>query len=353
MTTETALDQEKLSALLTQGLNDVGALLSGTLVVVGDKLGLFKAIRDGSSVTSVELALATATSERYCREWLNSQAAAGYITYDGNGRYSLTPEQAEILTNEDSAACLLGFFQIMSGAARSLPQIVERFRTGEGFGWHEHATDVFEGCERFFRPGYAANLVTSWLPALDGVVAKLQRGAQVADIGCGYGASSILMAKAFPASVFHGFDYHDGSIEAARKAAIEAGLSQCTFETAGAKDFTGEYDLICNFDSLHDMGDPVGAARHVLESLKPDGTWLIVEPFADDDVAGNLNPVGRVYYGASTLLCTPASLSQEVGLALGAQAGEARIRQVVTQGGFTRFRRATETPFNIVYEARP
>jgi SAM-dependent methyltransferase len=348
-----AIDQDKLNSLVMQGVNDVGALLSGTLVVVGDKLGLYKAIRAGGSVTSGELAAATGTAERYCREWLNSQAASGYVTYDGNARYSLTPEQAEILTNEDSAACLLGFFQVMSGATRALPSIIERFRTGEGFGWHEHDHDVFEGCERFFRPGYAANLIPSWLPALDGVVAKLERGAVVADSGCGLGASTRIMARAFPRSRFHGFDYHGGSIEAARQESAGTGLDNCTFEVFGAAGFPGKYDLICNFDSLHDMGDPVGAARHALESLEPDGTWLIVEPFADDDVAGNLNPVGRVYYSASTFLCTPASLSQDVGLALGAQAGEARIRQVVTQGGFSRFRRAAETPFNIVFEARP
>ena len=352
MTAQTAIDQDKLMTLVFQGVGDVGALLSGTLVVIGDKLGLYRAIRDNRSVTSNELARATGTAERYCREWLNNQAASAYVTYDGAGRYSLTPEQAEVFTNEKSPACLLGFYQIMTGATRALPEILERFKTGDGFGWHEHDDDVFEGCERFLRPGYAANLISAWLPALDGVVAKLEAGATVADVGCGFGASSILMAKAFPKSRFVGFAYHARSIEAARTAAAEAGLANCTFEVASAKEYSGEYDLVCNFDCLHDMGDPVGAAKHVRETLKPGGTWLVVEPFANDDVSGNLNPVGRVYYGASTLLCTPSSLSQEVGLALGAQAGEARLRQVITQGGFSSFRRAAETSFNIILEAR-
>jgi SAM-dependent methyltransferase len=240
----------------------------------------------------------------------------------------------------------------MSAATRSLPAIVTRFKTGEGLGWHEHDSDLFEGTERFFRAGYLAYLVQSWIPALDGVVSKLEAGARVADVGCGYGASTIIMAQAFPNSTFVGSDYHAGSIEAARKAAAEAGVTNVSFEVASAKQFSGEFDLVCNFDCLHDMGDPVGAAQYVKSHLKADGTWLIVEPFANDDVTDNLNPIGRVYYSASTFLCTPASLSQEVGLALGAQAGESRIRQVVNQGGFSSFRRATETPFNLVYEAR-
>ena len=243
----------------------------------------------------------------------------------------------------------------MTGATKAMPSILERFRTGEGFGWHEHDTDVFEGCERFFRPGYAANLVKSWIPALDGVEARLQRGGRVADIGCGLGASTILMAQAFPQSEFIGFDYHAKSIELARERAREAGIAdRVKFDVAKAKDFPGkDYDFITFFDCLHDMGDPIGAAAHVHQSMKRDGAWMIVEPFAHDSVEKNLNPIGRVYYCASTLICTPASLSQEVGLALGAQSGEARMRQVVTAGGFSRFRRATETPFNLIYEARP
>jgi 2-polyprenyl-3-methyl-5-hydroxy-6-metoxy-1,4-benzoquinol methylase len=351
--TATTIDQEKLTAIVGQVVNDIGALYSGTLVAVGDKLGLYRAMRHHGSVTSAELAGATGTAERYVREWLNSQAASGYVTYLGDGRYTLTPEQAELFTNEDSPFCIVGGFQVASAATRAFPKLIERFKTGEGLGWHEHDTDLFEGTERFFRAGYLAHLVSSWLPTLDGVLDKLDRGINVADVGCGRGASTIIMAKAFPNSQFVGSDYHAPSVEAARREASAAGVSNCRFEVASAKEYRGTFELVCHFDCLHDMGDPVGAARHVLESLTPDGTWMIVEPYANDQVVDNLNPVGRVYYSASTFICTPASLSQEVGLALGAQAGEARLRDVVSQAGFTRFRRATETPFNIVLEARP
>jgi SAM-dependent methyltransferase len=271
------------------------------------------------------------------------------------GRYSLPPEQAVALTDEDSSAYLPGFFQIALGSVVDSHRIIEAAREGHGFGWHEHNHDVHEGCERFFRPGYNANLVDAWLPALDGVVARLEQGARVADVGCGHGASTILMAEAFPSSTFVGSDYHVGSIETARERAEAAGVAdRVRFETAPAAGYSGQgYDLVTMFDCLHDMGDPVGAARHVLDTLAPDGTWMIVEPAAGDRVEDNLNPVGRAYYGFSTLLCTPASLSQDVGLALGAQAGPARIAQVVSEAGFTRFRRATETPFNLVLEARP
>jgi SAM-dependent methyltransferase len=277
------------------------------------------------------------------------------VEYDPeSGRYTLPPEQALALTDSESPAYLPGFFQIALGSVIDSPRIAEAAETGEGVGWHQHNHNVFEGCERFFRPGYAANLLTSWLPALDGVVEKLEQGASVADVGCGHGSSTILMAKAFPSSRFTGSDYHDGSIETARERAAEAGIDNAEFQVAPAAGFEGaKYDLITMFDCLHDMGDPVGAARHVRKAIAPDGTWMIVEPRAGDRVEDNLNPVGRAYYGFSTLLCTPASLSQEVGLALGAQAGEARIRDVVTSGGFTRFRRAAETPFNLVFEARP
>jgi 2-polyprenyl-3-methyl-5-hydroxy-6-metoxy-1,4-benzoquinol methylase len=338
--------------LVNQAIGDMGAALVGALVVIGDKLGLYRGLADGTPRTSAELASQTGTNERYIREWLNSQSAAGYVTYCGDGRYTLSPEQAEALTNDDSPAFVVGGFQGMTAAARMAPRTMQAFKTGEGVGWHEHDADLFEGTERFFRPGYNANLVAAWLPALDGVVKKLESGATVADVGCGHGASTILMAKAFPNSRFIGFDYHEASIKTARDTAAKAGVKNCSFEVASAKDYPGQYDLVCHFDCLHDMGDPVGASKHVKETLKPGGTWMIVEPFANDDVADNLNPVGRVFYSASTLICTPASLSQEVGAALGAQAGEGRLREVVTKGGFTSFRRATETPFNLVLEAR-
>jgi 2-polyprenyl-3-methyl-5-hydroxy-6-metoxy-1,4-benzoquinol methylase len=326
------------------------------MVVMGDKLGLYRALAGAGPLTPAELAERTGTAERYIREWLNAQAAGDFVSYDpDSGRYTLPPEQAVALTDESCPAYLPGFFQIALGSLLDAPQIFKAARSGAGFGWGEHGADVLEGCERFFRPGYNANLISAWLPALDGVVDRLESGASVADIGCGHGSSTILMAQAFPNSTFTGSDYHGGSIETARGRAEDAGVGdRVRFETAPASAYSGGgYDLVTMFDCLHDMGDPVGAARHVHGTLKPEGTWMIVEPNAADRVEGNLNPVGRAYYSFSTLLCTPASLSQEVGLALGAQAGEARIRDVVTAGGFTRFRRVAETPFNIVYEARP
>ena len=350
------MDENVLMEIVDRAVGDFGSLLTAALVVLGDRLGLYRALADaGRPLTSAELADQAGCAERYVREWLAGQAASGYVTYDGDGRYHLSEEQAVALTDETSPACVIGGFQGMLAATRSVDRLTEVFRTGEGLGWHEHHHDLFKGTERFFRPGYIANLESSWIPALDGVEEKLQRGASVADIGCGHGASTIILAKAFPASTFVGFDYHEPSIDAARKAAAEAGVAdRVRFEVASAKDYPGQgYDLVAFFDCLHDMGDPTGAAAHVLRSLAPDGTWLIVEPFANDDVADNLNPVGRVFYSASTLICTPASLSQEIGAALGAQAGEARLRDVVTAGGFTRFRRAAETPFNLVLEARP
>jgi len=349
-----AIDPNKLNELVGKAVGELGATLGAALVVIGDKLGLFKALKDGP-LTSVELAKKTSTHERYVREWLAAQAAAGYVSYDAQaGRYFLTEEQAECLTNEESPACVLGGFQAMIAAVRSSPKVMEGFRSGKGVGWHEHEPDLFQGTERFFRPGYNANLVSSWIPALEGVEAKLRAGAAVADIGCGHGASTIILAKAYPKSKFRGFDYHKPSIDAAAKRAEEAGVAdRASFDVASAKDYPGTYDLVAFFDCLHDMGDPVGASAHVKQSLKPDGTWLLVEPFANDKVEQNLNPIGRVFYSASTLICCPASLAQEVGAAMGAQAGEARMREVMKKAGFTRFRRATETPFNLVYEIRP
>jgi SAM-dependent methyltransferase len=355
MATQT-MDETKVGEFVGQALGELGATLNAALVVIGDRLGLYKAMAGAGPVSPAELAERTATNERSVREWLNAQAAGGYVTYDpANGRYELPAEHAFVLADEDSPAFLPGAFELMAACVRDEPQITESFRRGTGVGWHEHSHGVFEGCERFFRPGYKANLVQSWIPALDGVEARLRAGGRVADVGCGHGASTLIMAEAFPASTFHGFDYHDASIAQAAERAAAAGVAaRASFAVASAQDFPGTgYDLVTTFDCLHDMGDPVSAARHVLEALGPDGTWLIVEPFAGDRVEDNLNPVGRIYYAASTLLCTPASLSQDVGLALGAQAGEARLRDVVTAGGFTRFRRAAETPFNLVLEARP
>jgi SAM-dependent methyltransferase len=354
--TPVALDGEKLNTFVFRAVDEVGATLNAALVVMGDKLGLYSAMAGAGALTAVELARRAGVSERYVREWLNAQAAGGYVDYDASGgTYTLPPEQAVALTDSSSQAYLPGFFQIALGAVIDSPRIVASARSGDGVGWHEHNHDVFDGCERFFRPGYNANLMQAWLPALEGVVAKLEKGAKVADVGCGHGSSTILMAEAYPRSTFVGSDYHAGSIETARERAQAAGVSERTrFEAVAAADIPGQgYDLVTMFDCLHDMGDPVGAATRMRRAIADDGTWMIVEPKAGDRVEDNLNPVGRAYYGFSTLLCTPASLSQEVGLALGAQAGPARIRDVVSAGGFTRFRTAAETPFNLVYEVRP
>jgi SAM-dependent methyltransferase len=355
MTTAT-IDATKLEAFVGQALVELGATLNAALVVMGDELGLYRAMVDSGPIDAAELARRTGVAERYVREWLNAQAAGGYVEYDPDSdQYTLPPEQAVALADDTSPYFLPGAFQLFTASVRDEPSITKAARTGAGFGWHEHSQGVFDGTERFFRPGYAASLVSAWIPALDGVEAKLQAGAHVLDVGCGHGSSTILMATAYPNSRFTGIDYHEGSIATATQRASEAGLGdRVRFEVATAKDFPGrDYDLVASFDSLHDMGDPVGAARHVLQSLAPDGTWLLVEPFANDRIEDNLNPIGRIYYAASTLLCTPGSLSQEVGLALGAQAGEGRLRGVALEAGFTRFRRATETPFNLVLEARP
>ena len=348
-------DQDKLNAFLGRMVGDLGSVATGALVLLGDRLGLFKAMRDGDSLSAKELAERTQTHERYVREWLSAMATASYVSYDaGSDSFRLDAEQALVFADEDSPAFMAGAFEVLAALWVDEAKVAEAFRSGKGVAWHDHSACLFRGTERFFRPGYNANLVSSWLPALDGVVGKLQQGARVADVGCGHGASTVVMAKAFPQAHFTGFDYHPASIERARKSAEEAGVSANTsFEVASAKTYPGSYDLVTFFDCLHDMGDPVGASAHVRETLNPDGTWMIVEPAAHDHLSGNLNPVGRIYYSASTMICTPASLAQEVGLGLGAQAGEVKLRQVVTAGGFTRFRRATETPFNMVLEARP
>src|SRR5579872_1246885 len=348
-----AIDENKLNAFLGQVIGELGATVNAGLIVIGERLGLYKAMADGEPVSSSELADKTGTAERYIREWLNAQAAVGFVTYDAaTQRYQLPAEQAMALANEDSPAFVCGAFELATATLRAGKDIESAFKTGRGFGWHEHDHGVMIGCERFFRPGYNANLVSTWLPALDGVEAKLRVGGKVADVGCGLGASTRLMAEAYPRSQFVGFDYDAESIELAR--AKSKTVKNAAFEIASAAAYPGNgYDLITMFDCLHDMGDPIGAAKHVKQTLAPDGSWLIVEPIAGDRVEQNLNPVGRAYYAFSSFLCTPNSLSQDVGLALGAQAGEARIRDVVTAGGFTRFRRVAETPFNAVYEARP
>ena len=351
-----SLDQDKLNEMLHRGVNDFGATLHAACVVLGDRLGLYKGLAAGGPQTPGELAKRTGTTERYVREWLSSQAAGGYVTWDADtGRFRLSEEQAFTLADEKSPAFLPGAFQLALAATKAVPRLTDAFRSGEGMGWHEHDHELFHGTERFFRPGYAANLVSTWIPALTGVDARLKDGGKVADVGCGHGSSTVLMAQSYPKSTFVGFDYHDGSIQTARERAKEAGVAdRVKFEVARAKDYPGTgFDFVTFFDCLHDMGDPVGAARHVRSTLSPTGTWMIVEPFAHDKLEENLNLIGRAFYSASTLLCTPASLSQEVGLALGAQAGEKRMREVVTAGGFSQFRRATETPFNLIYEARP
>lgn len=348
------VNQEKLDKFLGTMITDMGAAMTAALVLIGDRLGLYKALA-AEPMTPGELAKRTGTTERYVREWLSAQAAAGYVRYDAEAkRFSLDPEQALVFADEDSPAFLGGFGDIVQAVFRDEPKITAAFKSGKGVGWHEHDQCLFCGTERFFRTGYKHHLVQEWLPALDGVEQKLIRGAKVADVGCGHGISTLFMAQAYPKSTFHGFDYHPASIEAARQRAQAASVSDhAQFEVASAKTYPGEnYDLVCCFDCLHDMGDPVGAAAHVRETLAPDGTFMIVEPFARDRLEENLNPIGRVYYAASTMICTPASLDQEVGMALGAQAGEARLGEVLRQAGFTRIRKAAETPFNLILEAR-
>jgi SAM-dependent methyltransferase len=355
---ERAMDvnPDRLDAFMGRFVQDLGAVLHAATIVVGDRLGLYKTLGRDGPMTPQELAARTETDPRYLREWLCAQAASGYVDYDqATERFSLNPEQALALTVEGGPAFIPGAFEIAVAQFKAIPRMVSAFRTGLGLGWHEHDESLFRGTERFFRPGYTANLVSSWIPALDGVHERLDAGAHVADVGCGHGASTLIMAVAYPKTTFVGFDYHEPSIRHATDAAKRAGLQdRVRFEVAGAKAYPGtDYDLVTMFDCLHDMGDPVGASAHVRASLRSDGHWMIVEPFAGDTLGANLNPVGRVFYSASTFICTPASRAQEVGLCLGAQAGEARMRDVVTRGGFKHFRRATQTPFNLVYEARP
>lgn len=348
-----AIDQNKLNSFLEKAIADIGAAWSANMVLLGDKLGLYKAMAKLGAVTPAELAKATNTAERYIREWLANQAAGGYVTYEpASGRYTLPDEHALALADEESACFLPGAFQGIAAGFAANPKIEQRFKTGKGLGWDQHDPQLFVGTERFFRPNYVGNLITSWIPALDGIEAKLKQGITVADVGCGFGASTILMAKAFPHSTFYGFDYHGPSIKAAKQRAKQSGVTNVSFKVAKSTNFPGKgYGFITHFDCLHDMGDPIGAARHVKKTLASDGTWMIVEPFAGDKVEDNLNPVGRVYYAASTMICVPASLHSH-GPALGAQAGEARLREVAMKGGFSRFRRATHTPFNLVLEAK-
>ena len=351
-----ALDQQKVEQFLHKFVNDLGASMCSALAIVGERLGLFKAMANAGPLTAAELAARTSTNERYIREWLSAQAANGYVEYIAKtDRFYLPAEHALLLADENGPAYIPGAFHLMSSLFRDEHKITEAFRSGEGVGWHEHHSSLFEGTEKFFRPTYLHNLMNSWIPALEGVEAKLKEGAAVADIGCGHGASTVLMAQSFPNSTFYGFDYHQASIEKARQRAEAAGVQhRAKFEVATAKDFEDrQYDLVCFFDCLHDMGDPAGAIKHVRETIDPEGTVMIVEPYAKETLSENLNPVGRVFYAASTMICTPASKAQEVGLALGAQAPESKLREIVNGGGFKRFRRAAETPFNRVYEARP
>jgi SAM-dependent methyltransferase len=349
------LDESKLDSLLHQMVGDMGAAAVAPLVVLGDRLGLYRALAEHGPMSTEDLADHTGTTERYVREWCCAQAGSGYIDYDAAmGHFGMSPEQQAVFASDDSPACMTGGYYGIASMFIDEPKITHAFRSGEGVAWGDHSECLFCGTEKFFRPGYQANLVAEWLPALDGVVEKLEAGAKVADVGCGHGASTIVMARAFPNSTFIGYDFHEASVECANARAAESGLDNIRFEVAAAKHFPGnDYDLIAYFDCLHDMGDPVGGLAHTRQALKPDGTLMVVEPFAHDDVEQNLNPLGRLYYCFSTMVCTPASISQEVGLALGAQAGPKRLEEVVRDGGFATFRVATQTPFNLIVEARP
>ena len=351
---EPQINQTALQDLVGKMVGDLGAVVSGALVVLGDRLGLYRALAEVGPADSAKLAVRAGLDERYVREWLANQAASGYVHYEPKSAcFSMTPEQKAVFADPESPVAMTGGFYAAASVYHDEPRVAEAFRTGAGIAWQDHHNCLFCGTEKFFRPGYASNLVQHWIPALDGIHAKLQAGAQVADIGCGHGASTIIMAKAFPKSRFTGFDLHPGSIDRARHCARKAGLANLAFATASAKEFPGRYDFITTFDALHDMGDPVGAAAHTRQCLEPGGSWMIVEPLAGNTLEENLNPVGRVYYGFSTMVCTPNSRSQEVGLALGAQAGERRLGKVMEQAGFRQFRRAAQSPFNLVLEAKP
>ena len=348
------MDDQKLDEFLEQMLRDLGGAFSVPLVRIGDSLGLYKALHKDGPLTSNELAQATGIAERYLREWLSAQAASNYLAYDAaSGRFSLPAEQAAVLADEESPVYMVPAFDCVAANVSNQPAIEAAFKSGDGVGWGNQPGCLFCAVAKFFQPGYQHNLVQEWLPALGGVVEKLKKGARVADVGCGHGLSTVIMAEAFPNSEFTGYDFHEGSISEARNHAKSHGLANAAFEVGLAKEYPGEFDLVCLFDCLHDMGDPKGAMAHVHQSLRPDGTCMIVEPMASDALEDNLNPVGRLYYSASTMVCVPTSLAQETGMALGAQAGEARLREVAEAGGFEHFRRATETPFNMILEARP
>lgn len=349
------LDEQRLNALLLKMVGDLGAFVHGSLVVTGDRLGLYKTLAEHGPMTAAELAAQTETHVRYVEEWLAAQAASGYVEYDAKTQqFFMTPEQVAVLGDDESSFAMAGGFYSAAAVARDEPKLTEAFRSGKGLSWGDHDACLFCGTAKFFRPNYQRHLVAEWIPALNGVAEALKGGARVADVGCGFGLSTIILAKTYPRSEFVGFDFHVPSIERARTLAADAGLTNVSFQVATAKDYPGkDYDLVTFFDSFHDMGDPVGAATHVRSTLKPDGTWMLVEPFAHDALENNLNLIGRVYYGFSTAVCTPSALSQNGGIALGAQAGETRLREVAAQGGFSRFRRATETPFNMILEAKP
>ncbi|MEZ5669681.1 MAG: class I SAM-dependent methyltransferase [Alphaproteobacteria bacterium] len=348
------VNEAKLNEFIGQVLGDLGGAYSVALVRMGERLGLYRALNDNGPATSQELADRTNLAERYVREWLSHHAASGYVTYDPDTRrFTLPPEQAMVFANENSPVYLLGAFDTVLSTLQNQPHVEDAFRHGGGVPWGAQSGCMFCAVAKFFRPGYQHNLVQAWLPALEGVVPKLEECAVVADVGCGHGHSTLIMAEAFPNSTFVGYDFHAESIAEARKHARAHGLDNVRFEVALAKDYPGtDYDLVTFFDCLHDMGDPEGAAAHVRRSLAPGGSWMIVEPKAGDTLEENLNPVGRLYYAASTMICLPTSLAQETGTGLGAQAGEARLREVIGAGGFARVRRATETPFNLVLEAR-
>ncbi len=348
-----AVNEARLEQFMGKAVTDMAAAMTLLLMTIGDKLGIYKAMAGAGAMTAEQVATKTGLTERYVREWLGNQVASGYIEYDAaKKRYTLPDEHAMALADEESPVFLGGAFDLFGATWAAEDKIADAFRTGKGLGWHEHHPRLFRGTERFFRPGYKANLTSAWIPAMKGVEKQLQAGASVADVGCGHGASTIIMAETYPSSTFTGFDYHQPSIDEAEKKAAAAGVADRTkFEVASAKDYKGSYDLICFFDCLHDMGDPVGAATHARKALKPGGSVLLVEPFANDKLEDNINPVGAMFYGASTFICTPASLSQEVGLGLGAQAGEKRLKGVFKDAGFKSFKRATETPFNLIFQA--